>query len=160
MNGVHGTVEPKRLDRRRFLSLLAKGSVGAAVVAGIAQTIRFLSFQPPGSEATVLPVGQPSNYLSNSLLYVAGARAYVGRDRGGLYAVDAVCTHLGCLVEKAEGGGFVCPCHDSRFDALGRPQNGPATEPLRYLNLWLDEEQGQLFVDRSRQVDPSIRLSL
>jgi cytochrome b6-f complex iron-sulfur subunit len=134
--------------------------VAAAAVAAVGQGVRFLSFEPPNTASNILPVGQPDSFFSNSLAYVAEARVYVGRDRGGMYAIDAVCTHLGCLVELAEEGGFICPCHDSRFDAQGQPKTGPATKPLRYLPLWLDPEQGQLLVDRAKAVEPTTRLPL
>jgi cytochrome b6-f complex iron-sulfur subunit len=153
-------VKDRPVDRRRFLTLLAQGSVAAAAIAAVGQVVRFLSYQPPNSASNILPVGQPGSFSSSSLVYVAGARVYVGRDRSGLYAMDAVCTHLGCLVELAEEGGFVCPCHDSRFDAQGRPQAGPATKPLRYLHLWLDPEEGQLLVDRDKPVEATARLAL
>jgi cytochrome b6-f complex iron-sulfur subunit len=147
-----------QMDRRRFLSWAAKGSVAAVVVAAIGQLMRFLSFQPPNSTSTVVPVGPPDNFQINSLVYVVEARVYVGRDREGLYALDAVCPHLGCLVEIGEDNGFVCPCHDSRFDAGGQVLSGPATKSLRYLHLWFDQEQSQLFVDRAEPVEPATRL--
>ena len=155
-----GAANSKRLrvDRRSFLTLLAQGSVAAAITAVIAQTVRFLSFQPPDSESSIVPLGQPDSYPRDSLVYVAEARAYVGHDGDGLYALDAVCPHLGCLVEPHEDGGFMCPCHDSLFDEEGRPLNGPATRPLQHLHLWFDQEQGQLLVDRSEPVEPAVRL--
>jgi cytochrome b6-f complex iron-sulfur subunit len=148
----------RRLNRRSFLSLLAKGSVAAAVTAAVAQTIRFLSYKPPGSDSTILPLGQPDNYPRRSWNYVAEARLYIGHDDNGLFALDAVCPHLGCLVEPLEDGGFMCPCHDSLFDEEGRALSGPATQPLQHLYLWFDEEQGQLMVDRSEPVEPEVRL--
>ncbi len=152
--------EGRRFDRRSFLTLLAQGSVAAAVAAGVAQTIRFLSFQPPGSESSIVPLGQPDGYTRGSLVYVAQARVYIGHDRGGLYALDAVCPHLGCLVRQNEDGGFMCPCHDSLFDGEGRALGGPATRPLQHLHLWFDQEQGQLVVDRSEAVEPAVRLTV
>jgi Rieske Fe-S protein len=74
--------------------------------------------------------------------------------------VDAVCPHLGCLVKLSEEGGFICPCHDSRFDAEGQVLNGPATQPLHHLHLWFNEEEGQLYVDRAKPVEPTVRLGL
>jgi cytochrome b6-f complex iron-sulfur subunit len=154
------TAEKKgsRVNRRSFLTLLAQGSVAAAVTAVIAQTVRFLSFQPPDSETSIVPLGQPDSYSRDSLIYVAEARVYVGHDGNGLYALDAVCPHLGCLVEPNEDGGFMCPCHDSLFDQEGRALSGPATKPLQHLYLWYDQEQGQLLVDRSEPVEPVVRL--
>ena len=73
--------------------------MAAAVSAVIVQTVRFLSFQPPDSESSIVPLGQADSYPRDSLTYVAEARVYVGHDSNGLYALDAVCLHLGCLVE-------------------------------------------------------------
>jgi len=148
----------RKVSRRAFLTWLARGSVAAAAVAATSQVARFLAYEPPGSEQAIVPLGKPDGYPRDALSYVAEARVYVGRDAGGLYAVDAVCPHLGCLVELGEEGGFVCPCHDSRFDSLGQVQNGPATKGLRFLPLWLDEAQGQLMVDRTKPVDATARL--
>jgi Rieske Fe-S protein len=146
------------IDRRRFLALMAQGSVAAAVTAAGAQALRFLSYQPPTSASDILPIGQPDSFPRGSLVYVAEARVYVGHDGGGLYVMDAVCTHLGCLVEPGAEEGFICPCHDSRYDAQGRPESGPATKSLRYLHVWLDQDGEQLLVDRAKQVDPTVRL--
>jgi Rieske Fe-S protein len=146
-------------SRRGFLTWVAKGSVAAAAVAATAGVVRFLAFEPPGSEQAVLPLGTAADYPRDSLTYVHEARVYVGRDGGGLYAVDAVCPHLGCLVEQGKEGGFVCPCHDSRFDGRGQVQNGPATKGLRFLLLWFDAAQGQILVDRAKPVDATARLA-
>ncbi len=147
-----------RFNRRSFLTFLARGSVAAAATAATVQTIRFLAFEPPSSESSIVPLGQPDSYPRRSLVYVAEARVYVGNDGTGLYALDAVCPHLGCLVEPNEDGGFMCPCHDSIFDQEGHALSGPATRPLQHLYLWFDAEQGQLFVDRSEPVNPEVRL--
>ncbi|OGV46376.1 MAG: hypothetical protein A2X46_10540 [Lentisphaerae bacterium GWF2_57_35] len=40
------------------------------------------------------------------------------------------CTHFGCEVTQMEDGTFVCPCHDSHFDASGAVTKGPAKQPL------------------------------
>jgi Rieske Fe-S protein len=48
-------------------------------------------------------------------------------DKGALHKFSPVCPHLGCVVRW---DGFEktwnCPCHGSRFDALGHVLNGPA----------------------------------
>ena len=40
------------------------------------------------------------------------------------YALNAVCTHLGCVVpwNKAENK-FMCPCHGSQYNSEGKPAN-------------------------------------
>ncbi len=54
------------------------------------------------------------------------------RDEGGtLRAFSAVCPHLKCVVRwDACEKTWDCPCHGSRFDALGRVLNGPAISDL------------------------------
>lgn len=56
-------------------------------------------------------------------------------DRGGLHAVSAVCTHMGCLVafNNAERT-WECPCHGSRFGIDGGVLQGPALEPLEQVD--------------------------
>jgi Rieske Fe-S protein len=49
----------------------------------------------------------------------------------GRRVVSAVCPHEGCEVEWApERGRFLCPCHDSSFDAAGERLDGPARQGL------------------------------
>ncbi|MBK0404698.1 FAD-dependent oxidoreductase [Adhaeribacter sp. BT258] len=55
---------------------------------------------------------------------------YCDKD-GNHHEHSAVCPHLGCIVhwnnvEKS----WDCPCHGSRFDALGKVMNGPALSDL------------------------------
>ncbi len=60
-----------------------------------------------------------------------GACAVHRDDEGGLHAVSAVCTHMGCLVafNNAERT-WECPCHGSRFGIDGTVLQGPALSPL------------------------------
>jgi len=49
---------------------------------------------------------------------------------------SAVCTHLGCIPIPYLGAynGYVCICHGSVYDKLGRVRQGPALENLPYIN--------------------------
>ena len=52
-------------------------------------------------------------------------------DNGELHGFSAVCPHLGCVVRwDACEKTWDCPCHGSRFDALGCVVNGPAISGL------------------------------
>jgi glycine/D-amino acid oxidase-like deaminating enzyme/nitrite reductase/ring-hydroxylating ferredoxin subunit len=52
-------------------------------------------------------------------------------DSGNVHAFSAVCPHLGCIVRwDACEKTWNCPCHGSRFDALGCVVNGPAVSDL------------------------------
>ena len=46
-------------------------------------------------------------------------------------ALDAVCTHAGCLVSyDQEKGNIACSCHQSAFQLDGKQIAGPAPAPL------------------------------
>lgn len=67
-----------------------------------------------------------------------------------IYALKAVCTHLGCTPNWLEGEQkFKCPCHGSGFYKDGVNFEGPAPRPLERYAISLSDD-GQLLVDKSR----------
>ena len=52
-------------------------------------------------------------------------------ESGGLHEFSTVCPHLKCIVHwNGTEKTWDCPCHGSRFDALGHVMNGPAVADL------------------------------
>lgn len=51
--------------------------------------------------------------------------------QGGVHELSAVCKHLGCIVNwNTLENTWDCPCHGSRYDALGKVIQGPANSGL------------------------------
>ena len=52
-------------------------------------------------------------------------------DDGTIHSMSAVCVHLGCIVTwNSAEKTWDCPCHGSRYDAVGTVINGPANSDL------------------------------
>lgn len=68
-------------------------------------------------------------------------------DGGATYeALDATCTHLGCIVRwRDDNQVFGCPCHSAVFSQQGEVISGPPPEPLRQLAVKI--ENGKLFAE-------------
>lgn len=144
-------------SRRAFLKLLGWSWLAPAGI-GAAQVLAFLAYRPPAPDPTIIPLGMPQS-LPLLPTPIERARLYLMKDDKGYYALDNVCTHLGCLVRpQTDNGGFACRCHGSRFDAAGSVVTGPANQPLPYLELHWDSS-GQLVVDRAKKVDRTFRLA-
>lgn len=74
---------------------------------------------------------------------------YDGRRQ--IYALRAVCTHLGCTPNWLEAEQkFKCPCHGSGFYKDGVNFEGPAPRPLERHAIQLAAD-GQLEIDTSRK---------
>ncbi len=60
---------------------------------------------------------------------------HAGEDR--LYAVNSVCTHMGCDVLYDKDLGHIrCPCHGSQYGLDGHNIRGPAKRPLASYKIY------------------------
>ncbi len=141
--------------RRVFLQLLGWAWTMPAIIV-LRQFSGFIGYQPPGPDPTIIPLGTLES-LPPLPAHIERALIFLLKDDGGYYALDNVCTHLGCLIHPQPDGSFACPCHGSRYAADGQVIRGPATRPLPYLELQRDGA-GQIFVLRSKQVAATFRL--
>jgi Rieske Fe-S protein len=129
----------------------------APLAAGLWGLARFLRYEPPTTGGTQFILGSPTA-LPRLPAYIEAGQVWLHQDSAGYYAVDAICTHLGCTVRlQPDGQEFLCPCHGSRFLDDGAVVNGPATQPLRFLKLYWNNQH--LIVNRAEVVEPSARLS-
>lgn len=62
------------------------------------------------------------------------------------YGLNAVCTHLGCVVPwSAAANKFQCPCHGSQYAPDGSVVRGPAPLPLALAHCNVDDSGKILF---------------
>jgi Rieske Fe-S protein len=94
---------------------------------------QFRDYVTPGSAKSVHEIKpREGALLRDGVKKVATYRD----ESGNLHAFSAVCPHLGCIVRwDACEKTWDCPCHGSRFDALGRVLNGPAISDLERVDV-------------------------
>jgi Rieske Fe-S protein len=139
---MNDETQPSDLSRRRFLALLTHSGWVAAMGVLLYQVGRFLRADGlPSGPSPVVVAGKLPDFPPGSMTYVSEARAWVrheAHEAGILTAVEAICPHMGCLVQRADGDGtpgFQCPCHGSKFAVDGTLEGGPAERPLRPLTV-------------------------
>ena len=81
------------------------------------------------------------------------------KDATGLYAMTAICTHLGCTVGLPNGSLVLCPCHGSQYNLAGGNVVGPATQPLVHFSVAETSPGGVLVVNTAQTVPASTRLT-
>jgi cytochrome b6-f complex iron-sulfur subunit len=79
-------------------------------------------------------------------------------DATGIYAMSAVCTHLGCIIGQG-GTAFACPCHGSQYDLNGGNTQGPASVPLPHYEVTEPTPGANLVVDTSKTVASTVRMT-
>jgi cytochrome b6-f complex iron-sulfur subunit len=117
------------MNRRDFLTFVGVGWIASSLpvtIAACASQKNTKGWQTVGTKEELDKTGQL--LVNNSPI---GPVLVVGTSNTKTVAVNPTCTHKGCTVEwKNDAKKFVCPCHDSEFDASGKVLKGPAKQPL------------------------------
>jgi cytochrome b6-f complex iron-sulfur subunit len=144
MAQVSGSPDVPDMGRRQFMNFLTFGAITGTALGGLYPVIRF--FVPASSGGTggglVAKDALGNDIVVSEYLttHTAGDRSLaqglkgdptyvVVKDDGSIenYGINAVCTHLGCVVPWNAGQNkFMCPCHGSQYDATGKVVRGPA----------------------------------
>jgi len=143
---------PKPKTRRDFLSWAALGAAGATVLAVFVSMARLIKPRVLPEAANRFSIGNPGDYSPGEEHVMAERNVLVLVTDEGVAAISMVCTHLGCIVART-ARGFVCPCHGSKFDSLGKIVGGPAPKDLPWLEV-SRRADGKLLVDAKREVAP------
>ncbi len=137
-------IEKLAATRRFFLNFSISTILLALSSWFLYPVIKFLI---PPAQNTIDP-----NILSIPISQIPCGKSFVTKykghpiiiiNRGGnLYALSAICTHLGCFVKwdknKEE---LFCPCHMAKYDLNGNVKSGPAPKPLFALKANLIKDQ-------------------
>jgi cytochrome b6-f complex iron-sulfur subunit len=96
------------------------------------------------------PVGVDERWKDKFGVWLVRTADDLVQDTSGIYALIAVCTHLGCTPNYLDAERkFKCPCHGSGFRLTGINFEGPAPRPLERAAIGLADD-GQILVDKSR----------
>jgi cytochrome b6-f complex iron-sulfur subunit len=145
---------PSDFDRRAFFTTIGLGSLGIAAAGTVVFSYEYLSPNVLYEPSAIINAGKPESFALNSVTMDVNSGIYLVRADEGYFALNAVCTHLGCLTAWNQDLGIIaCPCHGSKFRRTGEKIEGPAPKPLQWLKTWVSDE-GDLMVDRSIDIPP------
>jgi cytochrome b6-f complex iron-sulfur subunit len=138
-------------NRRTFLQL-SLGWIAAtfAVAASAAAAGGFLTPNVLYEPSLRFKAGRPDDFADDSVTFMADERVFIVRRGNTFRCLSAVCTHLGCTVNRTTSG-YHCPCHGSVFNNQGKVLGGPAPRPLPWFLVTLSKDS-HLVVDKSRVV--------
>ncbi len=132
-------------------------SLAVTMLLWVLGTARFMFPNILTEPPTKFKVGFPDDYGPGQVAtkFKAQFGVWVARDeyngQAQIYALQSVCTHLGCTPNWLEGEQkFKCPCHGSGFYKDGINFEGPAPRPLERFAIRVADD-GQLEVDKSRK---------
>jgi cytochrome b6-f complex iron-sulfur subunit len=148
------------MGRRQFMNFLTFGTITGTALGALYPVVKY--FIPPtisGAGGGVTAKDELGNDVSLSQFTAshpaAGDRALVQGLKGdptyiivegdqtiASYGLNAVCTHLGCVVPwNVAENKFKCPCHGSQYDHTGKVVRGPAplSLPLVHTNVAEDK---------------------
>ncbi len=146
-----------RLNRRELLQVIG-GSAGALILTSALPGCSPATGSPPSGPISAMNV---SDFKLNSMR-VLSSNVVVGLDSKGPYAMSAICTHAGCVLEdnsETIAAGLYCPCHGSSFDGNGVVTHGPARSALQHYQVSVATD-GSITVDGSKPVAADARTSV
>jgi len=139
------------MKRRSFIG---KTAMSLVILAGAAAAISYFRqfFPRLAGEKRRVVLGDPERFPVDTFTFLKEHNMYVYRDHEGLKAVSAICTHLGCILEKSLDG-FQCPCHGSCYSNEGAVLSGPAPRDLTWYRISRDT-QNRIVINPGKSVPP------
>lgn len=163
MTQLSGSTDAPDLGRRQFMNLLTFGTITGVAAGALYPVVKY--FIPPSSGGSGGGI-TAKDALGNDVVVSQFLAGHNPGDRilaQGLkgdptymviegdktlanYAINAVCTHLGCVVPwNASENKFMCPCHGSQYNAQGKVVRGPAPLSLALVHTTVTEADKLVF---------------
>lgn len=159
MTQISGSSDVPDMGRRQFMNLLTFGAVTGTALGALYPVIKY--FIPPstggGGGGVIAKDALGKDILVSEFLanHNPGDRTLAQGLKGdptylvvepdktiGSYGINAVCTHLGCVVPwNASENKFMCPCHGSQYDNTGKVVRGPAPLSLALVHATVEEDK-------------------
>ena len=145
------------LTRRRFCWLAANAVPAGAILAACSRSDD--TAVPVRREVSLCPLSKlkmgKNPFVLESLLLI--------RAKDSLAAMALTCTHQRCALkiedELNANAAFSCPCHGSLFSERGDVLKGPATEPIPWYEVSLDDHD-IIVVNLAKRMTPEWRLKI
>ena len=146
------------MGRRQFMNLLTFGTAtGVALGALYPVANFFMPLRAGGGTGGTTAKDELGNAVTASgwlAIHPTGDRSLVqglkgdptyliveGNDAIGSFGINAICTHLGCVVPWSSGSNkFICPCHGSQYDQNGKVVRGPAPLSLAIAHVSVEDD--------------------
>lgn len=163
MTQISGSSNVPDMGRRQFMNLLTFGSITGVALGALYPVVKYFIPASSGSGSGGVTAKDAlgddiivSEYLTE---HQAGDRSLAQGLKGDPtyvvvkgdntienYGINAVCTHLGCVVPwNASENKFMCPCHGSQYDATGKKVRGPAPLSLALAHAEVTEDDKLVF---------------
>ena len=157
------------LGRRQFMNLLTYGSITGVALGALYPVVKYFIPNTGGGAGAGVTA---KDALGNDIVVSEFLASHQPGDRTlaqGLkgdptyvvvegdstlrnYGINAVCTHLGCVVPwNASENKFMCPCHGSQYDDTGKVVRGPA--PLSLALAKADVQDDKLIFSQWTDTD-------
>ena len=142
-----------KLDRRSFLKKVCNLSSFIGLFTAIALYLFYVFPKHVRKKKVVyvyvceeedLPVQGVRQYYINHPLHgkAVTKKTFIVNTGKELFALSAVCTHLGCLVSwYRHENRFRCPCHSGQYDIRGNVVAGPPPAPMKRLFLKIEHQK-------------------
>lgn len=145
------------MNKRNLMNLLLTGAAGSVAVGALGPYAYFFVPQSAGGAGGGIAAKDAAGndikedawlkaHPTDSRELVLGLQAeatwlIVEDKKVAPFAINAVCTHLGCVVPwVAAENKYKCPCHGSQYDKNGKVIRGPAPLSLALEHVNVDDD--------------------